>query len=68
MGAPQTAIRSPTHGVDTLPRTFSQLGLKIAIAREFPALSLDADWPMVVMYVLLLFSIVSIPFLLVTVC
>ena len=45
--------------------TFSQLGLHVLLPRNLPALlSLDVGWPHVVMYVLFLFSIVSISLLL----
>ena len=46
-------------------QTFSQLGLHMLLPSDPPALlSLDVGWPHVVMYVLFLFSIVSISLLL----
>ena len=41
MGAPETAIWGLIHGVDVLPRTFSQLGLQIAVTWDFLGLFLS---------------------------
>ena len=60
MGALETAIWSLTHGVGALPRTFSQMGLQIAINEGFPMAVHN-----LVMYVLLLFFIVYFLFSLV---
>ena len=65
--SPKTAVWSLTHGMDTLPETFSQLGLQIAVNQGL--LSSFQVWifvgqPNLVMYVLLLFSTVSISLLL----
>ena len=60
MGALETAIWSLTHGVGALPRTFSQMGLQIAINEGLPRAVHN-----LVMYVLLLFFIVYFLFSLV---
>ena len=65
-GTSETTIQSLIHGVGTLPRTLSQLGLQMAVNEGLPSMLFKSRcWSAhLVMSVLLLFSSFYFTFLL----